>query len=187
MKTIKIIGFILITTGASLNIYNKIDERNKIIRESNKIESTLKKEVNYRYVDNSYDAILSIPKINLKKGIYTIDDKRNNIEENIMVHKESIYPDQNNSNIILIAHSGSGEKAIFKDLKNLNDDSLIEFYYHHTKYVYKIDTIYCIEKTGEASIKKNGNKKTITLITCDSNDKTKQVVYIGYLIDEIKY
>ena len=50
----------------------------------------------------------------------------------------------------------------------------------------KIDNIYCIDKTGKAIIKKD-NKKTITLITCDSNDKTKQVVYIGYLIDEIKY
>ncbi len=181
MRIIKVIGIGLVSVGLSLNIYNKISIRENIIKESNKIESTLKKEINYRYVDNSYNAILSIPKINLKKGIYSIDDKRNNIEENIMMHKDS-----SQDNIILIAHSGSGEKAIFKDLKYLDTDSLIEYYYNHTKYVYKIDNIYCIEKTGKAIIKKE-NKKTITLITCDSKDKTKQVVYIGYLIDEINY
>ena len=187
MRIIKIIGVGLISIGLSLNIYNKINTRNNIIRESNKIESTLKKEVNYRYVDNSYDAVLAIPKISLKKGIYSINDKRNNIDENIMIHKDSIYPDQDNSNIILIAHSGNGDKAIFKDLKYINYDSLIEFYYHHTKYVYKIENIYSIEKSGKAIIRKENNKKTITLITCDSKDRTKQVVYIGYLIDEIKY
>jgi len=181
MRIIKIIGIVLLSIALSLNIYTKINTRNSIISESNKIEATLKKEVNYRYVDNYYDAILSIPKINLKKGIYSKEDKRNNIEENIMIHKDS-----NPDNIILIAHSGSGEKAIFKDLKYLDTDSLVEFYYQHTKYVYKIDNIYCIAKTGKAIIKKE-NKKTITLITCDSKDKTKQVVYIGYLIDEIKY
>ena len=187
MKITRIIGLCLVLTGLGLNIYYMVNKRNNIIKENNKIEATLKKEVNYRYIDNSYDAILSIPKINLRKGIYSINDRRNNIEENIMIHKDSIYPDHDNSNIILIAHSGSGDKAIFKDLKYMNEDSLVEFYYNHTKYVYKIDNIYCIEKSGKAVIKKNSNKKTITLITCDSKDKTKQVVYIGYLIDEIKY
>ena len=88
MRIIKVIGIGLVSVGLSLNIYNKINIRESIIRERNKIESTLKKEINYRYVDNSYSAILSIPKINLKKGIYSIDDKRNNIEENIMMHKD---------------------------------------------------------------------------------------------------
>ena len=51
----------------------------------------------------------------------------------------------------------------------------------------KINEYYDIEKNGTASIKRDINKKTITLITCSQKDKTKQLIYIGYLIDEIKY
>ena len=131
--------------------------------------------------------ILSIPQIKLKKGIYLKEDKRNNIEENIEIHKESDYPNVDNSNIILMAHSGTGANAFFKDLEKLNQDSLIELYYEKAKYVYKIDNYYDIDKIGIATIKRDINKKTITLITCSQKDKTKQLVYIGYLIDEIKY
>ncbi len=160
---------------------------NNKITENNKIGYTLNKETNYRVKDDPYDGVLVIPKINLKKGIYKIDDKRNNIEENIMIHKSSSYPNLNNSNLILIAHSGSGEKAYFKDLNKLDNDSLIEYYYDHIKYIYKIDNIYKVDKTGKVNIKRNKEKKTISLITCDQQDKSKQIVYVGYIIDEIKY
>ena len=87
----------------------------------------------------------------------------------------------------IMGHSGSGKKAFFKDLKELDTDSLIELYYKHAKYVYKIDKIYKVLKTGTINIENDSNKKAVTLITCDSNNKEKQIVYIGYLIDEIKY
>lgn len=165
-------------------IYSKYNAK---VSESNKIEYTLNKEINYQIKDDIYDGVLIIPKINLKKGIYKIDDEKNNIEDNIMIHKSSIYPDNDNSNLILIAHSGSGSKAYFKDLDNLDNNSLIEYYYNHTKYIYKIDNIYSVDKIGKVNIKRDKNKKTITLITCDRKNKTKQLVYIGYIIDEIKY
>lgn len=165
-------------------IYTKYNNK---VTENNKIEYTLNKEINYKVKDDLYDGVLIIPKINLKKGIYKISDKRNNIDENIMIHKSSSYPNFNNSNLILIAHSGSGEKAYFNDLDRLDSDSLIEYYYNHIKYTYRIDSIYKVDKTGMVNIKRNNKIKTITLITCDKLDKTKQVVYIGYVIDEIKY
>ena len=184
----KIIAVLLISIGISINLYNLINKRKEKIEEYYKIEYTLDKEISYNNMDKEvYDSILSIPKINLRKGLYKIEDKKNNIEENIMIHKESIYPDKDNSNMILIAHSGSGSKALFNDLDKLDTDTLIEFYYKHSKYIYKIDSIYCIEKNGKAKIDKDESKKSITLITCSRKDKTKQVVYIGYLIDEIKY
>ena len=187
MKKSKIIiGYIFIVIGISLFLSKRIVENNKKILESNKIEYTLEKEISYHKKEETYDAILSIPKINLRKGIYSKSDKRNNIEENVMIHFDSTYPNEEKSNIILIAHSGSGPKAIFKSLDKLDNDSLVEFYYDHTKYVYKIDNIYCVEKTGSIDLKLD-NKKRINLITCDSKDKEKQVVYSGYLIDEIKY
>lgn len=182
-------AYILIIVGVFITIYPYIIERYIVIEETNKIENTLAKEYGYSKIDNddTYDAVLSIPQINLKKGIYNKEDKRNNIDENVTIHNLSNYPNEKNSNLILMAHSGSGVKAFFKDINKLNTDSLIEFYYKNTKYIYKIDNNYTIEKTGSASIKINPNKKTITLITCSQKDKTKQLVYIGYLIDEIKY
>jgi len=187
MKISKIIGYSLIVAGITLNINKLIIKRSTEITEKNRVEYTLEKEISYKEKDETYDAILEIPLINLKKGIYKKEDKRNNIEENIMIHDSSIYPDIDNSNIILIAHSGTGEKAFFKDLYKLNNDSLIKFYYHHTKYIYKIDKYYLVDKAGDIEIERDRNKKTITLITCDSKDKSKQTVYIGYLIEEIKY
>ena len=186
MKKSKII-LCLIIIYIFINTINLSIEKNKEIKTKNKIEYTLEKEITYKEKTNVYDSILSIPKIGLKRGIYKVTDKQNNIEANIMIHYSSVYPDKDNSNIILIAHSGSGSKAYFKELYKLDNDSLIEFYYQHTKYVYKIANIYSINKNGKALINRDKNKKTITLITCDSQDKTKQIVYIGYLIDEIKY
>lgn len=183
-KKIFLIIIVLIVILDFKDIYSKY---NKKINENNKIEYTLNREINYIFKDNLYDGILKIPKINLKKGIYKISDKKNNIEENIMIHKSSTYPNHDNSNLILIAHSGSGEKAYFKDLNKLDNNSLIEYYYDHVKYTYKIDKFYKVDKTGKISIKRDKEKKTITLITCDSSDKTKQLVYIGYIVDEIKY
>ena len=151
------------------------------------ISNTLDEIVGYRFYKDKdkYDSILSIPKINLKKGIYRVDDIRNTIDNNIMIDKNSIYPNSYPSNIIFIAHSGYGEKAYFNNLKYLDNDSLVEFFYDGIKYIYKIDNYYYVSKTGKVKIDYDITKKTITLITCSSNNK--QVVYIGYLIDEIEY
>lgn len=186
---IKYKSCILIIIGVIITVYPFIVERYIVTKETNKIENTLAKQYGYSKINNNdtYDAILSIPQINLKKGIYSKDDERNNIEKNITIHSLSDYPEYENSNLILMAHSGSGVKAYFKDINKLNEDSLIEYFYKNTKYVYKIDNYYTIEKNGSAKLKRNPNKKTITLITCSQTDKTKQLIYIGYLIDEIKY
>jgi LPXTG-site transpeptidase (sortase) family protein len=102
-----------------------------------------------------------------------------------MIYKSSTYPDTYPSNIILMAHSGVGEAAYFNRLNELDTDSIVEFYYNHTKYIYKIDSFYYVNKIGEVSLDYDKSKKTITLITCSELDK--QLVYIGYLIDEINY
>ena len=100
------------------------------------------------------------------------------------MHESSTYPSNDISNLILMAHSGIGEKAYFNDLIKLNTDSLIKIYYHNIKYTYKIAFNYDIEKDGTALIKRDKSKKTLTLITCSQKDKSKQLIYIGYLIDE---
>jgi LPXTG-site transpeptidase (sortase) family protein len=182
------IGYLVLIIGIIWTGYKYTNDRKEIVIEKNKIAYSLEEQTGYlkKEVD-TYDAILSIPKINLKKGLYQKEDTRNNIDSNIAFHELSNYPDEDNGNVILMAHSGEGKTALFNDLDKLDTDSLIELYYQKTKYIYKIDDYYTIDKTGLASIKRDINKKTITLITCSQSDKTKQLVYIGYLIDEVKY
>lgn len=188
MKVINV-GYLFLIIGTLMLSHELVSERRNIIIEKNKIEYSLQKESSYlkKEITDTYDAILHIPKINLKKGIYDKDDERNNIEENVTIHKLSNYPHEENSNVILMAHSGSGKKAFFKDINKLDNDSLIELYHQRVKYIYKIDNNYEIDKNGTASIKRDTNKKTITLITCNQKDKSKQLIYIGYLIDEIEF
>lgn len=182
------LGYFLLIIGTILMMNQYVLERKEVVTEKNKILYTLQEQTGYlKREKDTYDMILSIPQIGLKKGIYKKEDKRNNIEENVTIHKQSNLPDQENSNVILMAHSGNGKKAFFNDLDKLNEDSLIEFYYQKTKYVYKIDHYYSEEKIGTLMIRRNPTKKAITLITCSQEDKSKQLVYIGYLIDEIKY
>ena len=178
-------GIIISMCGIFMFSYQNISNHKQITIEKNKIVSTLEKQVGYNYKNNdTYDGIIEIPQINLIKGFYSKDDKRNNINENITVHESSTYPSNDISNLILMAHSGIGEKAYFNDLIKLNTDSLIKIYYHNIKYTYKIAFYYDIEKDGTALIKRDKSKKTLTLITCSQKDKSKQLIYIGYLIDE---
>jgi len=181
----KIISIVFCISGTFLFILQLHNNYQKEFQENKNIIDKITITTNYKE-DNPYNSILSIPMISLKKGLYDINDNKNNIEENIMIHKNSIMPDNNNSNLILVAHSGTGEKAFFKDIYKLNSDSLIEYYYNNTKYIYKIDNYYKVNKTGKVEIKRDINKKTITLITCDQSNKSKQLIYIGYIIDEIK-
>lgn len=182
MKKIKMLGIFLIIFGLCLYSYNYYKEIKSIKTEKNKIENTIKNYTSYN-TNDVYDMVLSIPKIALKKGIYKKDDKRNNIEENVTIHKESDYPDSLGSNVILMAHSGTSKISYFDELDKLDYDSLIEIYYNEIKYVYKIGKIYDVNK--DKVYIEDDNRKRVTLITCSKKDKTKQVVYVGYIIDEI--
>ena len=186
MKKVRIVvGLFLICLGLCLFLSNKILNSNLSKDEDIKLDNTLGEMISYKYVDssNKYHSILSIPKIKLKRGIYDIGDINNNIDSNILIDKNSVYPNNYPSNVILIAHSGIGRPAYFNRLKELDEDSIVEYYYEHTKYVYKIDHYYYVEKDGKVNLDYDRSKKTITLITC--SDDNKQLVYVGYLIDEV--
>ena len=185
----RLVGCLFIIVGVFIFSYKMIDKRNKIEVENNKISYSLNKQINYRYLDmdDLYEMVLVIPKINLKKGIYDKNNKKNNISINVAINKESNYPSDVNSSVILMAHSGSGNNAFFNKLSDLDNDSLIELYYNHKKYIYKFEYSYCVLKNEKISISKEKNRKALFLITCSQEDKSMQVVYVGYLIDEISY
>lgn len=119
--------------------------------------------------------ILEIPKINLRKIIYPLTDKQNNVEQNVTILKESILPAEQDSIVFLAAHSGTGTKAFFTRLDELSKKDIIKFTYLNKTYYYEVEIIEEQEKIGTINIpKKEGDYLILT--TCSEKDKAKQLV-----------
>ena len=118
---------------------------------------------------------ISIPKINLEKTLYNIGSNKNNIEENITILKESIYPDQENSIMFIAAHSGTGEIAYFNNLDQLEIGDQIIMEYNNKKYIYQINNIQEQQKSGFISGKKE-KKKQLVLTTCCPKKENCQLI-----------
>lgn len=134
-----------------------------------------------------YEMILEIPKINLKKGLYSIDSKYNNVNYNIEIIKESNMPNISNGNLILAGHNGNSTVSYFDNLNTLSKDDNVFVFYKGIKYIYKITNNYEIKKDGTYKVLRNNDKTTITLISCKKNTTDKQIVYIGEQINQIAY
>ena len=126
----------------------------------------------------SYIGTVSIPKINLKKGFLDLSSRYNNINYNVTVINGSTFPDEENSNLILAAHSGNCYYCYFDNLYLLNVGDVAYINYKGIDYKYVIVKIYEVEKNGTVTIYRNHNKKVLTLITCTRNVSNKQTVYI---------
>ena len=178
----KIIGLLLIIVSLLIICNHYIKESKTIINENNEINyyfkesNTINNEHNEHFI-----AVLEIPKIKLKKGLYNIDSKLNNVDKNIKILHESNMPDIPNGNLILASHSGNSSISYFKNLNKLDINDNIIIYYNNEKYIYKLVNIYQVDKTGSIEILRNNNKRTLTLITCNKKDKTKQLVFISEL------
>ena len=119
---IKLIGLIFIIIGISIPLYILSDNKVKEITYEKRVENKLINK-------EEYFAILEIPKINLKRELYNLDDEKNHVDKNILIHKNSTFPSETKSNIILAAHSGFGANAYFKNLYKLkiNDEAIIYY------------------------------------------------------------
>jgi LPXTG-site transpeptidase (sortase) family protein len=147
---------------------NKTVDNKKIKVKSSTIISTGKK------TNNEILATLYIPKININRNIYPIKSPKNNVDENIMILKESTLPDTEDSTVFLAAHSGNGLVAYFNDLKELEPNDKVYFIYKQKTYIYKVTKIHEIKKNGFLTGNYNKDKELI-LTTC-SNNKNKQLI-----------
>ena len=152
---------------------NNTDDKN-IKEEKQTVENTLK--VN---TSNDYLAVIEIPKISLRRYLYDVNSKQNDVDKNIEVLKNSDMPSVKGGNLILAGHNGNTSVGHFKNLHKLVINEEIIIYYNNIKYVYKVSKIYDVLKTGTVAIKRDKSQNTVTLITCLGNDR--QLVVIGYL------
>lgn len=155
--------------------------KNIVNNEEEVVEDT--KEYNFE-IKMNYIGYLSIPKINLNKGFTSIEDKYNDVSKNIEILSSSDYPDKEYGNVILASHSGNSSISFFNKLYLLEIGDMAYIDYNNSKYTYQITNIYKVNKTGKVEIKRNKNKKTLTLITCTKNDNLTQTVYIAELTKE---
>lgn len=165
------------------NVFYEDDNLQKIkevIVEQEEKEEEVKEELPESYNDE-YIGYLNIPKINLTKGFLDKRSTENDVEKNILVVDGSTYPDVDKGNFILAGHSGTGWKAFFNDLHELNVGDTAYVTYKNKKYTYKITNIYKQSKTGKIAIYRNYDKTTLTLVTCTNNDSKTQTIYISEL------
>ena len=129
-----------------------------------------------------YIAVIEIPKISLKKGLYRLESKLNNVDKNIQILKGSEYPNIDNSNFILAGHSGTGRNAFFNNIHKLKNNDIVYVFFNGKKYTYEVKCIYDIKKTGTAKIIRDKGVKTVTLITCKGDNQ--QTIIIANLLKE---
>lgn len=156
-------------------------EKQKSVTEKEELTEELPEEEKQEEKTYNYLGYLEIPKIKLKKGFVSKKSRDNNVEKNIFIVDQSDYPDKEGGNFIIAAHSGSGWKAFFNNLYQLQREDQINVTYKNKKYIYKIADIYTQKKTGSIAIYRDYSKTTITLVTCTNNDDKTQTVYIAYL------
>ncbi len=165
--------FIFILLFSSLFFISYYEKKN----EEEKIENFTAADTLIEQKD-SYIAVLEIPKINLKKGFYSLNSTLNNVDKNIQVIETSKMPDIENSNLILASHSGTSKIAYFKNLFRLEKEDIAYIYYKGKKYEYQLQYVYNEKKDGNLSIRREMNQTNLTLITCDKKEKDIQNVYI---------
>ena len=169
-KIFKLISIILIIIGV-ISAFNKLFVYIRVLKINKEELIAFFKQ--YNNLGNqieieekaSYLMVLEIPKINLKQGIYSKDDERNTIDKNVSILKESIKINNQNSILMLAAHSGNSIYSYFNDLNKLELNDEIFIYYEKQKYIYKIKNIYEMSKSNSMKLPMIiGNK--IILITC---------------------
>jgi len=138
-------------------------------------------------ITESFIAVLEIPKIDLKKGLYKIGSKYNTVSRNVAILSPSDYPDVSGGNFVLAAHSGNGYLSFFRNLYKLSEGDVAYIFYNDKKYTYKITYIYKQQKTGTINVYRPHDKTTLMLITCTKNDESSQTVYVAELISSEPY
>jgi len=166
-----------------INDYIENDEpKEEVITEEIKEDKTEKKKDN-----KNYFMVIEIPKISLKKGLCKIGESCNKVSKNIEILKESDMPDKDKGNLILASHNGNSSVSFFDKLNRLKVNDTIYIFYNKIKYEYKLNNQYEIDKVGTAVIHRDGDKNTLILITCKKHSRTKQIVYVAYLVRSEKY
>ena len=122
---------------------------------------------------------LSIPRINLKEVVYTIDSDLNNVDYHVEILENS---NLEKNLYFLAAHSGSSKASYFDDLVYLEKGDLVWINVEERSYVFVVEDIFYIHKIGYFEVNYDTNGNTLFLITCSLKYVNKQLVVKARLI-----
>ena len=134
---------------------------------------------NLDYYCNDYYFGISIPKINLEQKVYQFGDEKNDVNKGIYLVKDYEFNNSSGS-LILASHSGNSSISYFRNLDKLENNDIVKIIYNYKTYYFQIFQIYKINKTGSFSYEDKND--LIYLITCDKNNRKKQVIFMGKLV-----
>jgi len=133
--------------------------------------------------DEQYYFRLEIPDISLNTVVYDYENKNNNVDKGVYLARDYDLKTLSGS-LVLASHSGSSSISYFKNLDKLKKDDIVNVYYKENKFIYRINKIYKIDKTG--LFKYQNKDQYIYLITCDKNHSKKQLVFRGKIEKIVK-
>lgn len=122
---------------------------------------------------------LYIPRISLRKFVYTIDSSKNDVDFNVELLNGS---DEFLNLYFLASHSGGGRASYFDDLVYLDEGDIIWLYKHDGSLGYVVDDIFYIEKNGYFNVSYGGNGNRLFLITCSVEKSNKQLVVTAKMV-----
>lgn len=161
----KLIIFVLVSCISSYTVFSMPFVGNNVeVKENIKVEQPIMH--------------INIPSINVSRDIYDKNSELNDIDKNVIIMKESDYPDSNGGIVIIGAHSGSGSIAYFNDLNKVKENDLVYLKYKNKDYTYKVVKYYLDSKDGNISISNVNNKNKLFLYTCNPHDKTHYLVVV---------
>lgn len=169
-----VIGSIIInnTYKNKMSLVTKIDFSNQI--KSFKIDKISLKDDSIGYI--------KINKINLKNKLYSINNKKNTVDKNVTILKDSIFPNEKNSTMIIAAHSGTGNVAYFRNINKLEKGDKVNLKLYNHEYNYIVQNKWEVVKTGSI-IFPIESKKQLVLTTCSPKKDNYQLI-INCIIKE---
>lgn len=123
--------------------------------------------------------VIDIPRIGLRRNVYNIGSKNNNVDYNIELLDTS---NIENDLYFLASHSGSSRASYFDDLIYLEVGDLISLKNKDNVLIFVVKDMYYIDKSGYFNVSYNKKGKELFLITCSLNYINRQFIVISELI-----
>lgn len=176
MKKLKVIIIILIMVLSSLFFQNYYKTKVPLVTKiefSKQIKSFKVDKIIKKKDDNI--GYIEIKKINLNKKLYSPNSIKNDVNKNVTILKDSTFPNEKESTMIIAAHSGTGKLAYFKNLNKLTKGDMIKLNINNKTYQYIVQNKWEVVKTGTIIFPFSEHKQLI-LTTCSPTKDNYQLI-----------
>ena len=122
---------------------------------------------------------LDISRIKLRRKVYNIDSKKNNVDYNVELLDSS---DIKKDLYFIASHSGSSRASYFDDLVYLDIGDIVSLKNNDSIIIFVVRDMYYIDKSGYFNVSYNINGGELFFITCSLEYINRQFVVRAELI-----